>query len=96
MTTVITQEMGFTHRQLLRILPLAAGDRKIDIQGTQVVIEAGDGKTVTVVLEPETIRKIASISLPQTRVHFEFTGFDEDEAAREMERLAIHFHKGGG
>ncbi|HIF09691.1 MAG TPA: hypothetical protein EYQ81_07485 [Sneathiellales bacterium] len=96
MTTVVTQEMGFTHKQLLRLLPRAAADRPYQLSDTQFVIDAGNSRTVTVVLEPETVRKIASVSLPQTTVHFEFSGFDYGEAEAEMDRLSIHFHKGGG
>jgi hypothetical protein len=96
MTEVMTREMGFTHQQLLRILPNAAAGRSYHMEATQVIIEAGEGRTVTVVLEPEQVRKIASISLPQTTVHFKFAGFEDGEADAEMDRLFIHFHKGGG
>jgi hypothetical protein len=88
--------MGYTHTQFLRILPNAANGRPMELGDGRTVIDDGGGRTITVVLEPEQRRKIASISLPMTTVHFEFAGYGEDEADAEMEKFARHFHKGGG
>jgi len=88
--------MGFTHSQLQRILANVADGRPFHTKGTQTVIEIGEGRTVTVVMGPEQIRKIASITLPQTTVQFEFTGYEDTEAETEMDKIARHFHKGGG
>lgn len=88
--------MGYTHRQFLRVLGNAAGDRPYRVDGSRVVVDAGGGRSITVVLEPEGVRRIASIALPMTTVHFEFAGYGEGQAASEMEKFLIHFHKGGG
>lgn len=96
MSVVITKEMGFSHRQLLRVMSQAARGRPCRLGDAEVIIEDGDGRSVRVTLEPEQERRIASISLPLTVVHFEFSGFDESEANAELDRMSIHFHKGGG
>lgn len=96
MTTVITREMGFTHRQLRRVLSDAARGRPCHVGDDKVVIDAGNGGTITVTFEPESVRKIASISLPLTVVHFELSGFNDAGVETEMDMLATHFHKGGG
>jgi len=91
-----TREMGYTHGQFLRVLPNAAKGRPYNLANNRAVIDAGDGRTITVTLEPEQRRRIASISLPMTTVHFEFSGYGDGEVDGEMEKFALHFHKGGG
>lgn len=88
--------MGYTHSQFLRVLDNAAGDRPYTLDNGRAVVDAGAGRTITVVMEPEGVRRIASISLPMTTVHFEFSGYPEDQVNSEMEKLMVHFHKGGG
>lgn len=95
-TKTFTREMGYTHGQFLRVLPSAANGRPLDVEDGRAVVDAGDGRTITVTLEPERRRKIASISLPSTTVHFEFAGYEDAEADAEMKKFSRHFHKGGG
>ena len=96
MSTVITREMGFTHSQLRRVLSDAARGRPYQVGDDKVTIDPGEGRSITISFDPETVRKIASISLPLTVVHFELAGYDEGGVKAEMELLSTHFHKGGG
>ena len=59
---------------------------KIKLQAGSLLIELG----------PETQRNIASISIPQTAVRFEFLGVSDEEKHSFMSYFDKRFHRGGG
>ncbi|MDD9884253.1 MAG: hypothetical protein OXU62_06945 [Gammaproteobacteria bacterium] len=103
-------EMGFSHAELLSRLPSAVAPFGIERQSARVYHlraaggDAGDGgggdggggEHVTLTLQPETLRRLAAIALPVTRVRLEFFNFNAARFDDFMRRLKRYLHKGGG
>lgn len=102
-------EMGFSHAELLSRLPSAVAPFGIERQSARVYHlraaggGAGDGdgdgggdEHVTLTLQPETVRRLAAIALPVTRVRLEFFNFNAARFEQFMRRLKRYLHKGGG
>jgi len=101
-------EMGFSHAELLSRLPSAVAPFGIERQSARVYHlraaggDAGDtgdgdgGEHVTLTLQPETLRRLAAIALPVTRVRLEFFNFNAARFEQFMRRLKRYLHKGGG
>ena len=91
----IQREMAITHKEFFRLLPAAI--KKLNYEITGNIIDIIDGtKTISIELENETRRKIASLSLPMTKLSIRFRGYsdqDTDAFLREFERA---YQKGGG
>jgi len=96
--------MGFSHAELLSRLPSAVAPFDIERQSARVYHlraaggDAGDGggEHVTLTLQPETLRRLAAIALPVTRVRLEFFNFNAARFEQFMRRLKRYLHKGGG
>ncbi len=91
----IDKEMTISHRDFFRILPGALVTNDFRIDGDTVVVRDGD-KRLTIVLSPETQRRIALLKLPVTRVSLEFIGYDPDAVAAAVGRFDRSFQRGGG
>ena len=91
----VTREMGMTHRDFFRTFPSVAGDRPVQIEGSVVRLETGQGEIV-IRLGPEQVRKIALLTLPLVHLQFDFHGHDQDQAAVFMARFDLSFRRGGG
>ena len=102
-------EMGFSHAELLSRLPSAVAPFGIERQSARVYRlraaggGAGDGdgdgggdEHVTLTLQPETVRRLAAIALPVTRVRLEFFNFNAARFDQFMRRFKRYLHKGGG
>ena len=104
-------EMGFSHAELLSRLPSAVAPFGIERQSARVYHlraaggdggdgdgDAGDGgdEHVTLTLQPETLRRLAAIALPVTRVRLEFFNFNAARFEQFMRRFKRYLHKGGG
>ena len=95
MTTVMTREMGITHSEFFRLFPLAAEGYDYAIEGDTVTLGQSH-RSLIIRLSAESERRIALLTVPVTRVEFEFDGFDKHEIAAFMERFDRAFQKGGG
>jgi len=89
------REMTITHREFLRLLPKALNGLSYQKDENQILIKDGDG-LICIKLSAESIRKIASLTLPMTFVHIELQGFAESAAQRFMSRFDLAYQKGGG
>jgi hypothetical protein len=88
-------EMGLTHAEFFRTLPAALGERLYRIDGASVSID-DQGHKVTIRLSPESVRRIALLQVPITRVEFIFDGHDPEQIEAFMNHFARYYQRGGG
>lgn len=88
-------EMGLTHAEFFRTLPAALGERPYRIDGDTVSIDDQD-RTVTIRLAPESMRRIALLQVPVTRVEFRFDGHAPEQIEAFMNHFARYYQRGGG
>lgn len=92
---VVEKEMAVTHRDFLRLLPKAVGDADIRVDGRAISVAEGS-RLLRIDLSEESVRQIANLRIPLTRVRLSFSGYREDELAAALERFWRAFQKGGG
>lgn len=89
-------EMGLTHAEFFRTLPAALGERPYRVEDTVVSIDDDQGRTVTIRLAPEQVRRIALLQVPVTRVEFRFDGHAPEQIEAFMNHFARYYQRGGG
>ena len=95
MTLVYEREMTITHKDFLRLLPKAIGGLSYQLNDKQIdIVDAG--RSIRIKLSKESIRKIASLSLPVTRLRMELRDFTQSESVIFMSRFELAYQKGGG
>lgn len=92
---VFEREMGLTHSEFFRTLPLAVGAQPYQVEGNVIIVALKVGRLV-LTLAPETIRRIASIRIPKTLVNFSFEDVPEDEKQHFLRYFDKRFQRGGG
>lgn len=91
----LTREMGITHADLFRLLPVALGQS--DYQFTEDTITVYyTGYSVHIRISPQRVRRLGALALPVTKLEFQFNGFSEDVVKRFMDRFERCYHRGGG
>jgi hypothetical protein len=95
MAIIVTKDMGLTHREFYRTFASVAGAWAWQVSDDVVTLDHPAGP-VTISLEPERRRNIASISLPTTTLHVEFATQDPSEVNAFMQRFDLYFKRGGG
>lgn len=90
-----SREMGYAHAEFWRLLPSAAAPLTVEQGDTRALV--GDGeRQLIITLHPESERRIASLSVPATRVDFAFRGFSDTERQTFMRRFDLCYQRGGG
>ncbi len=89
------REMSITHREFLRLLPHALEGRAYRHENNTVVVN-DDSRTIKIALSPESMRKIASLTLPVTEIRIELENFSVDEQAAFLKKFDRTFQRGGG
>ncbi|MCY3768495.1 MAG: hypothetical protein OXG56_03875 [Gammaproteobacteria bacterium] len=93
-------EMGYSHAELLRELESAVAPYAVRrISESSYSLAAGmhpGGPVAILTLEPESVRRIASIRIPTTRVNIEFRNFDGVEYRNFLDRFRRYLQRGGG
>ena len=92
-TVAFDKEMAITHRDFVRLLARAVGDRNFQLVDGKISIAEGV-RRIDITLSEESERRIALVTLPVTFVRFAFTGYDDAQA--EMKRIDLQFQRGGG
>lgn len=95
MDKTIRHEMAITRKEFFRLLPAAVQDRNYRITDNVIDIRDGAG-TITIELETESRRTIASLSLPVTKLSIRFTDFDDRDIKDFIKRFDLAYQKGGG
>ncbi len=87
--------MTITHKDFLRLLPKAVNGLTCEISDGQIDIRDKE-KLIRINLAKESVRKIASLTLPMTNVRIELIDFSPSEIERFMWRFDLAYQKGGG
>ena len=87
--------MTITHKEFLRLLPKAISGLSYQKNGN--LIEIIDNKRlIKINLSDESIRQIASLSLPVTNVRIELNNFQTKDSSSFISRFDLAYQKGGG
>ncbi len=92
---VVRKEMGYTHKEFMRLLPKAVGGADMRITGNEIEVREGD-RSLRIEIGEEGERRIASFRLPMTPVSLAFTGYNEAEIEAALDRFWRAYQKGGG
>lgn len=92
---VVRKEMGYTHKEFIRLLPRAVGGADIRRTGNRFEVVDGE-RSLCIELGEEGERRIASFRLPMTPVSLAFTGYDEAGIEAALDRFWRAYQKGGG
>ena len=87
--------MAITHREFFRLLPAAVKHMTYKITGNTIDISESE-KSVIIELENESSRKIASLSLPITKLSIRFSGYDNHDINDFLKKFERAYQKGGG
>ncbi|MBE9553974.1 MAG: hypothetical protein IMF05_10970 [Proteobacteria bacterium] len=92
---IVRKEMGYTHKEFMRLLPKAVGGADMRITGNEIAVREGD-RSLRIELGEEGERRIANLRLPMTPVSLAFTGYNEAEIDAALDRFWRAYQKGGG
>jgi hypothetical protein len=89
------REMGLSHKEFLRTLPVALGEYSYKIEGHIIAVKLNRGR-LSITLAPERVRKIAAFEIPITSVEFYFKDVEKSEKQSFMDYFEQRFRRGGG
>ncbi len=95
---ILKREMAVTHAEFYRLINKTIdgmNKSKLDQANAIVSIPLSSGKIV-ITLAKQGIRKIASLSIPQTMITFTFHNLTRNEIDTYIRKFDTTFHKGGG
>lgn len=95
MEKVIMREMTITHDDFFRLLPRALKNRPFETSGQGVLVRLDNGR-LKIALAPQTGRTIGALTLPITRIAFEFENCSAEERRQFFEGFDLAYQKGGG
>lgn len=91
----LIREMGLNIAEFSRSITSAVEPHSYLVDGRIFTVLHPDGK-IKITLAETTERRIAALSIPQTRVTFDFGGLDVEARETFMTRFDRYFHRGGG
>lgn len=91
----ITRGMTITHDDFFRLLPRALKNRPFDMSEQGVLVTLNNGR-LKITLAPQTDRTIGALTLPVTRIAFEFENCTDAERRQFFEGFDLVYQKGGG
>jgi hypothetical protein len=92
----LRKEMGFTHNEILRWLPILAGDLPTRVEGLRIML-GDESRHVLIVMEDERDRHLNTAwRVPYTPLEIVYHGYTEEERIRFQERFDRTYFKGGG
>ena len=88
--------MGFSHRELFRLLPAALEGRAHRVKDGEIVVEDGPG-TIRITLADERKRRLGPfLETPVTDVLIRYVGVSTADAEHFLARFRLHYQRGGG
>ena len=91
----VHKEMGLTHDDLFRLLPILVEAYDYKVSEQQITISKDD-QIVTIDYSKERVRKIASFKIPVTNLDFIFSGFDQQQVKEFITKFDRVYQRGGG
>jgi len=91
----IKKEMGISHKELFRKLPLVFKGEDYQVEGNRVTF-AKNHQKVEILISEELRRKLGIVSLPITHVELNLTGYDSSEKSDFIRHFDIQYFRGGG
>ena len=91
----LSRDMGISHEDFLRLLPNALRGLAWRQRGPEILAESSAGR-VRITLSIEGQRRLGILSLPVTRVRFDFSGFSPVEQDAFMTTFDRVYQRGGG
>jgi hypothetical protein len=103
---VVRKEMGYTHKEFIRLLPRAVDGADMRITGNEFEVVDGEHgeRRLHIELGEEGERRIANLRLPMTPnlrlpmtpLSLTFTDYDEAGIKEVLDRFWRTYQKGGG
>lgn len=87
--------MTITHQDFFRLFSKAVNSTAFVKSGNNILIRLED-RYIEITLARESVRKVASLTLPVTNVTLEFKNFQQEEIQDFMARFDLAYQKGGG
>jgi hypothetical protein len=92
----IEKEIGFTHAEFFRLLPILAGETPLQVEGTRIVLGRGP-RRIEILLDRERERVLSPIvRIPYTPLQFVFYAYSDEDQLRFERHFERVYHKGGG
>ncbi len=87
--------MGISHSDFFRIFPAVINRQPFE-RSADGIRYSDRERRLSIVLSPESNRRLGMLRIPLTTLRLEFNGYTCDEVDQFMERFDRHFHRGGG
>lgn len=91
----VNKEMGITHSEFLRLLPIALRHTNFRQDGDTIQVRE-EGRKLLIKLSPQQQRIIASIRIPVTHVEMEFHAYDAQQVDSFLQQFDNTYRRGGG
>ena len=95
MKQLSSRTMSISHSDFFRLLPRALESYQYNVNPPHVTVHISKGE-LAISLDEESVHKIASLTLPSTKVHFEFKDVDDADMEIFFEKFEMSFRRGGG
>ena len=92
---MLTREMSITHKEFLRLLPLAVQGASVNRRDNLLTVKTASGR-LTITLAPQTTRQLGLLEFPVTTVTMEFHDFNPSDQAAFLKRFDLAYQRGGG
>ena len=92
---IVHKEMGYTHKEFMRLLPKAVGIADFQVLENEIQVQE-PGRLLRVLLGEETERRLGNFRLPLLPVDLVFSGYDEAGINAALDRFWRAYQKGGG
>ena len=95
-TRRIRKELGFTHQEIHRLLPVLAQGMDLHVESARILLSAGR-KRIEMLLEPERVRQLSQIvRMPYTPLDLVFHDCSDEEQVEFERRFdRVYFRSGG-
>ena len=94
----LKRDMAVTHDEFYRLIITTISNSElinVDLKNAAVSFPFADGE-ISITLEEQLTRKLASLSIYHTPMHFSFKGITNDDIQSYLQKFDVSFQKGGG
>ena len=95
LSSSVEKDMGYSHHEFIRQFKIFASDLDYEINDSDIVI-LGKKSCLTIKLQQQADRIIASLRIPHLLVIFTFENYSQQQQNIFLQQFDLSFHKGGG